>query len=303
MLTSQSVLSTLILSLLALGFAAIEQPASQAQFTPDDLVINFQPPGGNPVGGNSDGGSRGPGEHFCDLKEPALNFTPVLPLNKYVVTSNENPKLYVYVPPTDVVGFDVELYRQTQDDWVALRTVEGLDREVIPSYYQDGGIFALDLSNFEDLEVGEVYRWKLTVNCESNGVMNYVMYPALEDPDTYIYPTIAMVEMETPPDDLQQQPSLKLASWYAQQGLWLEAVDTLAELKQTNPQDEVIEQQWNNLLTSPHAQLDALIGQPIRTIDEWAQTEPPNELDLFDDLLLDEDQPGITIEDPVIFRP
>lgn len=297
--------NTLSLSLLTLGLTFSHQFPGQAQFAADDLIINFQPPGGNPEGGNSDGGSRGEDSYFCDLEDPPINFTPLLPANKYVTTTNPNPKIYIYVPPTEITGFDVELYRQQEDTWIPLKTLNGFDHEAVAVSYQDGGIFSLDLSNFEDLEPGEIYRWQLTVNCQRNGVMKYSVYPASVEAETYIYPTIAMVDGDKLDHSSFEsaQPSLYQAARYAQQGLWLETVDTLAQLKQANSNDELLDDQWSNLLNSPHAELGSLVNKPIRATEEWQLAQPEDELDLFDNLFFDEEQPGIVIEDPVIVSP
>ncbi|WP_323374605.1 DUF928 domain-containing protein [Nostoc commune] len=61
--------------------------------------------------------------------------------------------------------------------------------------------------------------------------------------------------------ELQTTEPRKRYAIYAQKGIWYEALATLAELRQKNPEDAALKAEWQNLLGS--ISLDDVAGEPI----------------------------------------
>ncbi|WP_413163464.1 DUF928 domain-containing protein [Capilliphycus salinus ALCB114379] len=191
---------------------------------------NFTPPTGRGVPGRREGaGTRGrcPG-----------GITALIPASTLGRTASEQPTIYYYIPTSlQAVSLKFELLDE-QDRTLYEKVLENQDTEA--------GVIGLDLSEFQDapsLEVDKNYHWYLTIRCE----------PDTFDPSGDIVIDGWINRVALSPTQLQQlesQPPSERLNLYASEALWYETVNTLAQLRLSNPDDAVIQQRWAELLNS-----------------------------------------------------
>ncbi len=209
-------------------------------------------PPGPPPGGRVRGGAKRGEVAACPSTKPDL--TALVPfteeansvINVWAQTTVERPSWFFYVPYTKDLSYTVEFVLQDQDsneiyqnDAIALPDKTGVIRVSLPS-------------TAPALAVGKQYRWFFTINCDKEK----------NSPPTFVEGVIQRVELN--PDiakELQTTEPRKRYSIYAQKGIWYEALTTLAELRQKNPQDAALKAEWQNLLRS--IRLDDIAGENI----------------------------------------
>jgi hypothetical protein len=104
------------------------------------------------------------------------------------------------------------------------------------------------------LKVGQTYRWSFGVICNA---------------ETNQEPKVVFVTGEikrTEPDatltaKLHAAKPLEQAKIYAENGIWFESLATLAKLRQTQPTDSNLTQEWKQLLES--VGLETIANQPF----------------------------------------
>jgi hypothetical protein len=120
---------------------------------------------------------------------------------------------------------------------------------------QQAGIVRVQLpSTAPSLEVDKLYRWFFKVKSACNPNQS----PQLTYVEGWIQrvnPTVAVV------DRLKQATPEERTALYAQNGIWFDAVTTLAELRLARPTDTTLTADWLTLLKS--ANLEALSTQPL----------------------------------------
>ncbi|NDJ24899.1 DUF928 domain-containing protein [Nostoc sp. B(2019)] len=205
------------------------------------------PPGGRPTGGASRGGSLS----VCPSVKTQL--TALVPFseesgtvkNVWGLTTVERPSWLFYVPYTKESTYPAEFVLQDPESnpiyqkAIALPESPGVIRVSLPA-------------SAPALEVGKQYRWFLTVYCDQQK----------ESPPIYVEGMIQRVNLkQATVQELNTADPLKRVVIYAQNGIWYEALTTLAELRQKNPQNTKLQAEWRNLLTS--IRLDKLAAEPI----------------------------------------
>ena len=116
------------------------------------------------------------------------------------------------------------------------------------------GIVKLDLPSTVSLEVGEVYKWYLMIHYND---------PTGDDVDSL---ASGWIERITDPvtDDLEALSLVEQSNIYANQLIWYDALNILAEGLLATPNDLQILEAWTNLLSLPSVKLEAFSTQPIR---------------------------------------
>jgi hypothetical protein len=125
----------------------------------------------------------------------------------------------------------------------------------------EAGIISLSLpqtANLPPLEVDKSYRWSFTLLCDqqdqsANIVMN------------------GWVQRVQPSAELSRQLSAATApeksAIYAANGIWHEAIATLADLRYLQPNDAALQAKWDELLAS--VQLDYWASQPLAAMQPF----------------------------------
>ncbi len=241
--------SALIGLLLSLSniFQTIAQ-VDRAAHAPLNVRIRYQlkepPPTGNPPQ-TSGAGSRG-GIGSC----PAVN-TPLTALVPKMETTNgefvwgrtreARPTVWVYVPYTLSPKLPAELRLREQDaNGQPINTTIARLTEASP------GVIGLRFPPGKTLKTNQIYYWSFVVLCDPNdSSANQFVKAAIQR----ISPTPTLA------NQLQTAKPFERATLYAQAGLWYDALTQLAGLRQANPQEAMLLQDWNALLT--HIGLDS----------------------------------------------
>jgi len=256
--SSQSIKLSLVLafsctSLLGSLTSVVAKPTSQASGR--SQVVRFNPPppppgpppGGRPIGGASRGGSLS----VCPPVKTELTalapFTeePGTVKNVWGLTTVERPSWLFYVPYIKNSAYPAEFVLQDQQSnpiyqkAIALPERPGVIRVSLPA-------------NAPPLEVGKQYRWFFSIYCDQQK----------ESPPIYVEGVIQRVNLkQATVQELNTAEPLKRFAIYAQNGIWYEALTTLAELRQKNPKNTAVQSEWQNLLGS--IRLDKLAAEPI----------------------------------------
>lgn len=201
------------------------------------LVMPTPPPGPPPGGRLRGGAKRG----VCPLAEPKMTalvpFTQPSPgvVNVWGLTTMERPTLWIYVPYAKGSASTAEFVLQEDEDAnpiyqtnIALPDAPGVIGVSLPA-------------SAPALKVGKRNRWFLNVYCDP------------QKPDSLIYVEGVIQRVNQSQAQAQQlqsaQPTQQVAI-YAKNGLWHDALTTLAQLRQKNPQDGTLVAEWKDLLDS-----------------------------------------------------
>lgn len=209
--------------------------ATTSRKEPLRLVLPPLPPG-QPPGGRRYGGAR---RGACPLANPGL--TAIVPLteqptsvkNVWGLTTAERPTFWFYTPYAKGEAYPA--------DFVLL------DEESNPLYQQDialpgePGVISVSLpTTAPKLSVGKQYRWFLNVYCDRQKQQSPI----------YVEGVIQRVNLKAAiAQQIQQAQPTQQIALYASNGIWYEALTTLAQLRQNNPQDATLQQEWQDLLS------------------------------------------------------
>lgn len=190
---------------------------------------NFTPPSEGIPGRREGAGTRGrcPG-----------GLTALIPSSTLGRTVSEKPTIYYYLPAA------------LKTVWVKFELLDEQDQPLYETTFEmkdtKSGVIGLDLSQFEDapiLEEGKNYHWFLTIRCE----------PDPFDPSGNIVVDgwINRVALDSSQlEELEQAEPLERLKFYTEEALWYESVETLVQLRLSNPEESSFEERWVELLTS-----------------------------------------------------
>lgn len=230
---------------LALGLSvsattAVSEPVSLSQTNRHPLLLaqGFSPPDGRGMPGRREGGGTRGGILIQGTPPTAL-----IPSSNLGTTLSGHPTFYFYVP-IETAGLNAEL---------VLLDNEGntLYQAIAPLPSQEG-IVRVPLPSDVTLEPERLYQWFFSVVVSE------------DDPSANIILSGWVRRVPENPELMQQlaaiAPSERPAA-YADAGLWYEALNSLAELHQSNPTDPTVQSQWEALLRS--VDLGAIAPQPL----------------------------------------
>lgn len=256
-LRAQVFLSTLLLIGMSLASVTIDQPVSLARAR-SSLRVRFTPP---PLPGRGTPGQRGQGASRGPCRPNEQPLTALVPTwetaikrqrsedirvtNVWGLTTQAQPTVWFYVPKA--INTSAEFVLQNEAGETLYRT------RLVPP--QQAGIVRVQLpSTAPPLEINKLYRWffKVKSACNPNQFpqLNYV-----EGWVQRINPTVALS------DRLKRATPEERLALFAENGIWFDAVTTLAELRISNPTDTSLAADWQTLLKA--ANLEALSTQAI----------------------------------------
>lgn len=188
------------------------------------------------------GGTRGE----CNFGEKTL--TALIPKNNLGLTVGGNPTFFFYIPQT------------TDSQAVEFVLRDESDRQVYEKTFKTtgtSGVISLtlpDSASFKPLEIGKKYHWYLSVICDAQNRASDVSVDGwIQRVETS--PTLA--------SELKKVAPPERAALYAASDIWHEALTTLAELRQSRPNDSTIAAEWAQLLQS--VGLDNIVQEPIQS--------------------------------------
>ncbi|NEO71766.1 DUF928 domain-containing protein [Moorena sp. SIO3H5] len=217
-----------IIIVLTLSFVFSLEPQRVTAVEVSQPLTNFLkglkftlPPKGAP-GKRKGGGSRG---DYCSA-------IALVPGTNFGLTTNERPTFWFYVSSSQRRRRQAEFWlrdkeiNQVYQETFTLKNTPGIVKITLPE--------TVSPLVFEDL-----YRWGFSVSCNPTDRLYY----------DFVSGGVERIYMTS---DLEKQlegknPRERIAV-YAQQGLWFDALTTLAELRLANPEDKSLDEDWMELL-------------------------------------------------------
>jgi len=193
----------------------------------------------------------------CELKDGP---TALIPETNIGLTLSEYPKFFVYLPALEVLKKD-RCYDFLPEE-ITVEFYLGDEADKSKSVYltefklpNTNGIIRIELpddGSIPPLAVGKKYQWWASI----------VIDPWARNEDLFISGWIKRIE--TTPTLLQQLQTTTPDNHpkiYAEAGIWHETLDSLATLRQSNPNNSTFITQWQDILQS--VALEAVADAPL----------------------------------------
>lgn len=186
------------------------------------------------------GGTRGPGDSFGCSEDEGVPIA-LVPESLVGTTTAEYPTIYWYMPSTSAPAVQFVL-RNAEGERVY--EVQYSLSDSPEGAAEASGIRSITLPAFASLsplEIGEVYSWEVALKCD----------PPDSSQDIVAEGKIQRVAVEPQTmRQLQQATDQDRLTFYADERLWYETLDTLMELRRDRPEDKDLAAAWDKLLTS-----------------------------------------------------
>lgn len=150
------------------------------------------------------------------------------------LTVDERPTLWFYVPYDNRTAYPAEFVLQDQEENEVYRTAIALPSRA--------GILSVRIPpETPGLDLNKSYRWYFNLYCDQQK----------KSPPIFVEGVIRRVSLtpaiagQLATTDPRQQGEV-----FASNGIWFNALTTLAELRRTQPQDSVVAEDWKTLLQS-----------------------------------------------------
>ena len=184
---------------------------------------------------------RGGSDNFTDEQLVAL-----LPTTEPALTVSAYPTIFVSLPRTSAEKGEFLLVRGDKDEVLYETPI------TLPS---NSGIVSVSLPNnatLPPLEVGKTYRWYfLVIRKPQDRTEDMVAEGQIErvEPNPNL---VAQLKTASPRDRV---------ALYAEAGIWYDAIDSIAQLRRSSPNDTAIAADWAELLKS--VGLDTISQKPL----------------------------------------
>jgi hypothetical protein len=176
-----------------------------------------------------------------------IEVTPLVPDNHIGQTLSKRPTFLAYVAGGKSVEFT--LVEPNVEKPLLVKTVtpnaQGLVRVDLPEA-------------FPDLEVGKNYRWSISVVCNPNRRSGDVFAQSWIQ---RVEPSVALTQKLSSANSKLEQARL-----YAEAGVWYDAIATLTEANQVDPNDSAIRSDLTALLSQVQIQNVVLTAPTNRTV-------------------------------------
>ncbi|OAB60797.1 hypothetical protein AY599_02810 [Leptolyngbya valderiana BDU 20041] len=214
----------------------------------------FEPPDEDAPEESGSGASRSENEFAVssqDSESQLVSLTPLVPETHYGRTVAARPSFFVYVPETVArqMFFSLHEYVATDNE-----TVDRFPHyQGVLSISGCEGIVQLTLpSEARELELGKNYQWYVAV------VTSDRLRP--DSPSTSGW--VRRVPQSPDWESLaSKENSLDLAATYGRSGIWYDALEVLAALRQARPHSNVLATEWRDLLAQ--VGLEAIADRPF----------------------------------------
>ena len=174
-----------------------------------------------------------------------LSLTALTPKNKRGRTVSNYPTFFFYLPQTEAelaeFILEDESGNQIYQQDLTIKNLSGVIGVSIPAN-----------KNVPPLEVGKNYTWKFSVVCDA------------EDRSSDQLESGIVRRVQLSPDilgELENATPRQKTVIYARNGIWQDALNTLAAARRANPNDTDLAADWESLLDS--VTLDAIAKEPI----------------------------------------
>lgn len=225
------------------GFSTVvlAQQASESTLISQQLGGSwnaFNPPNrGLPGGRQEGGGVRGP----CPNGSEQL--TALSPKTDAGITSSAKPAFYLYVP--EGISLPMEFAISEYPD---PNNPNAEEKEVYKTKFNltgKAGIISVSLPEKNSgLEVGKTYYWSFALVCKPNAREASIIRGG------WVQRQALSRSMEQEIQTTAKDSPEKLPKLFEDEGMWYDAVASLAQLRTQNPDKDNIQKQWQALLDS-----------------------------------------------------
>jgi hypothetical protein len=213
------------------------------------VKVTFEPPKGQPAPKVTAGGGRRGGDK-CGMSSspdgvntPDQKLTPLIPSSKLGITTSANPTFLVYVPQSSAKAIEFSLENQKG---------EGIYQTTV-NLQSTPAIISVPLpKNESKLEVDKDYKWLVSLQCQQATASDPFEIALVRR----IEPDIALK------NNLDKAKPLDKVALYGKSGVWFEAVENLAKLRQSHPKNSELNKAWKDLMES--VGLDSIADAPLQ---------------------------------------
>lgn len=247
-----SVFVTVSVGLAIIPSLPVKAEKSSSQQT--SVSVAFQPPAGQGMPHRTAGGASRTGNNCPVLSTEQTQLTALVPAllkpndirsNLTGLTTEATPTFYFFVPEMAAREGAFSLKDENDKDVYQTRlTLSGKT-----------GIVSVKLPPDAPLKVGRSYRWSFGLVCQAQ--------TSQQQPEVvFVTGEIRRVEADAAvSDQIRQLTPLERAAVYAQNGIWFESLEILADLRRTQPNDSMLASKWEELLQS--VGLEEIARQPF----------------------------------------
>lgn len=183
-------------------------------------------PSGNLTGGAARGNCNADGTEKIDV-------VALMPKTNIALTVAQKPTFFFRVSKTSVQEAKFNLLNEKGDTIIYDQTFP---------LTNTGDVMSFTLpDDAPALEIGKEYQWELVVNCDPDDPSGN---PRVRTAIKRVEPSAILVN-KLAQSQLNERPDV-----YAQEGIWIDALSTLAQLRVANPNDLELQEEWTSLLDS-----------------------------------------------------
>ena len=170
----------------------------------------------------------------CNDYEPPIGLTALMPSSNIGVTLAEYPTFFFYIPDVNLEGIEGEFILRNQDEQQIYKKIVAL--------HNGDSIVKVELSaspTLPPLEIGKSYHWVFTLlldKVDRSGNTDVAGWIKRVESNAIIKNQLVAATDKTKP------------AIYASNGIWYEALTTLAKLRCTAPNDTTTLSNWTSLL-------------------------------------------------------
>lgn len=253
MLNKQRLLNLMTLGLLLIGTAPTFAQSTANPSARSDRkltrVLFKPPPDDKKPDQTAEAGSRHGVQCLQDTTSPTMADTssshsilmPLVPMTNFGLTITERPKLWIYLPETSARQVVLSIREEG--------TIHH-SKTFIPITGESGIISLQPKPDSSSLEMGKTYKLSVVLVCGAK--------PSPNDPalDTWV----RRIDQRSEP--INQVSALEQASWYGEQGIWYDALNSLIQARQSQPQNQDLIDIWATFLES--VGLKAIANEPVQ---------------------------------------
>ena len=235
------------------------------------VSVNFPAPPSDQGGPKRTVGGGSRSDETClTAGETITPVTVLAPINNQVSTVAADPTFYIYLPQTTAAAIELIISPVADSPNKDAARAHIHHEKVLPSELrqslaEEPTLLKIAVEN-TGLEVGKSYEWSFSLLCTTTSVEHAAA----------IGGRIVRVEAPELPNDLSnvdpsdEEKTLALANAYAEAGIWVETVELVERLKDSQPEE------WEGLLRSvirpdrdrdmKSVKLDDVLRAPVQTL-------------------------------------
>jgi len=219
---------------IALAFLLVAPKLAIAD--PTNPQITFKPPEGDSKPKKTALGGRRTNDKKClqdtEPNSSQTGLTALVPLDGTGSTTSTHPTFWIYLPETTATKILLSVMEENPDG-----AIKHHSQAAFPIPPQSGLISLKLPDETPPLEIGKTYKWAVILMCGKS----------LHPNDPVIEARINRIQASIPN---QPENLIKKAIWFGQQGIWYDFLESFAQAKQANPNDQEVKTDWQNMLKS-----------------------------------------------------